>query len=107
MSPFPLIRHATSVPSHPPARTHSRKKSRGVKPGDRYVSVICGNHKRKTAVVEGMSEFACPEVFNFLIRGAKSAVVEFLLKEEETIGNDKCLGSFKVGGMKGVSCRRV
>ncbi|CAM9329613.1 unnamed protein product, partial [Hapterophycus canaliculatus] len=63
---------------------------------DRYVSVICGNHKRKTAVVEGMSEFACPEVFNFLIRGAKSAVVEFLLKEKESIGNDKCLGSFKV-----------
>lgn len=69
---------------------------KGVKPGDRYVSVICGNHKRKTAVVEGMSEFACPEVFNFLVRGAKSAVVEFLLKEKESIGNDKCLGSFKV-----------
>lgn len=72
--------------------------TRGVKPGDRYVSVICGNTKRKTAVIQGMSEFACPEVFNFLIRGAKSAVVEFLLKEKETIGNDKCLGSFKVGG---------
>lgn len=69
---------------------------KGVKPGDRYVSVICGNHKRKTAVVEGMSEFACPEVFNFLVRGAKSAVVEFLLKEKESIGNDKCLGSVKV-----------
>lgn len=60
------------------------------------MSVICGNHKRKTAVIQGMSEFACPEVFNFLIRGAKSAVVEFLLKEKEVIGNDKCLGSFKV-----------
>lgn len=70
--------------------------NRGVKPGDRYVSVICGNHKRKTAVVEGMAEFACPEVFNFLIRGAKSAVVEFLLKEKEMVGKDKCLGSFKV-----------
>eukprot|EP00903_Cladosiphon_okamuranus_P007574 g7348.t1 len=69
---------------------------KGVKPGERYVSVICGNHKRKTAVIEGMSEFACPEVFNFLIRGAKAAVVEFLLKEKEMIGSDKCLGSFQV-----------
>ena len=69
---------------------------RGVKPGDRYVSVICGNTKRKTAVVEDMSHFACPEVFHFLIKGAKSAVVEVLLKEKESIGNDKCLGSFKV-----------
>ena len=92
VAPFPLI------PPHPLTRTHA--KTRGVKPGDRYVSVICGNHKRKTAVVQGMSEFACPEVFNFLIRGAKSAVVEFLLKEKETIGNDKCLGSFKVGGRR-------
>lgn len=60
------------------------------------MSVICGNQKRKTAVVEGMSEFACPEVFHFLIKGAMSAVVEFLLKEKESIGKDKCLGSFKV-----------
>lgn len=69
---------------------------RGVKPGDRYVSVICGNTKRKTAVTENMSDFACAEVFHFLVKGAKSAVVEVLLKEKENIGNDKCLGSFKV-----------
>lgn len=98
---FPPI--CCAIPIHPPCRVipshpHTRTRTRGVKPGDRYVSVICGNHKRKTAVIQGMSEFACPEVFNFLIKGAKSAVVEFLLKEKESIGNDKCLGSFKVGG---------
>lgn len=99
----PFIRHPTpSRPSQPPP--HERT-TRGVKPGDRYVSVICGNHKRKTAVVQGMSEFACPEVFNFLVRGAKSAVVEFLLKEKETIGNDKCLGSFKVVAGEGCMLR--
>lgn len=70
--------------------------NRGVKPGDRYVSVICGNTKRKTAVHEKMSDFACTEVFHYLVKGAKSAVVEILLKEKESIGNDKCLGSFKV-----------
>lgn len=85
-------------PSYPVPSAYAPAKTRGVKAGDRYVSVICGNHKRKTAVVVGMTEFACPEVFNFLIKGAKSAVVEFLLKEKENIGNDKCLGSFKVGG---------
>lgn len=69
---------------------------RGVKPGDRYLTVMCGNTKRKTAVVQGMSEFVCPEVFHFLIKGTNSAVVEILLKEKETIGNDKMLGSFKV-----------
>lgn len=60
------------------------------------MSVICGNMKRKTQVVENMSDFVCPEVFHFLIKGAKTAVVEVLLKEKESIGNDKCLGSFKV-----------
>lgn len=60
------------------------------------MSVICGNTKRKTAVVEKMSDFACPEVFHFLIKGAKSSIVEVLLKEKESIGNDKCLGTFKV-----------
>lgn len=60
------------------------------------MAVVCGNTKRKTAVVKDMSEFACPEVFHFLIRGAKSAVVEVLLKEEEVIGDDKVKGSFKV-----------
>lgn len=69
---------------------------RGVKKGDRYVSLLCGNVKRKTPVERNKTSFAYSDVFHFLIRGAKSAVLEVLLKEDEKIGKDKVVGSFKV-----------
>lgn len=68
-----------------------------MKAGDRYVSVVLGNTKRKTPVERGKTSFAYSDVFHFLVRGAKSAVVEVLLKEDERIGHDKVVGMFKVG----------
>lgn len=60
------------------------------------MSVVCGNTKRKTPVEHDKTSFVYADVFHFLIKGAKSAVLEVLLKEEEKIGNDKEVGSFKV-----------
>lgn len=70
--------------------------NRNVKPGDRYLSVVCGNAERQTAMVQNMASFVCPEVFHFLVRGAKSAVVKVLLMEKERLVSDKTLGSAKV-----------
>lgn len=69
---------------------------RGVKKGDRYVAVVCGNTKRKTAIERGKTSFAYANVFHFLIRGAKSAMVEVLLMEDEKLVKDKIVGSVKV-----------
>lgn len=69
---------------------------RGVKKGDRYVSIVVGNTKRKTAVEKDKSSFAYSDVFHFLVNDSKSAVMEVFLKEDETIGHDKVVGSFKV-----------
>lgn len=65
-------------------------------PGDRYLSIICGNAERQTAVVQNMASFVCPEVFHFLVKGAKSAVLKVLLMEKERLVSDKTLGSVKV-----------
>lgn len=70
--------------------------NRNVKPGDRYLSIVCGNTERQTAVVQNMASFICPEVFHFLVRGAKSAIIKVLLMEKERIMSDKTLGSAKV-----------
>ncbi|CAM9588242.1 unnamed protein product [Discosporangium mesarthrocarpum] len=69
---------------------------RDVKPGKRYLSVICGNNKRKTAEGEKQATFSCDEVFHFLVRGAKSASIEVLLKSDKMIGKDTVKGSVKV-----------
>lgn len=60
------------------------------------MSVIVGNTKRKTPVEKGKSSFAYSDVFHFLVKGAKSATVEVLLKEDETIRRNRVVGSFKV-----------
>ena len=69
------------------------------------MSVMCGNTSRRTAVVKNMAAFVCPEVFHFLVRGTKTAVVEILLREKKSF-SDKTWGSLKVLLGKGWTIRR-